>query len=417
MDIEEYDLVAAAAVVHDDAAVIVSETDAAEAHSHSSSSSSSADEADFGEEECGEHSSWLSSSSTSMQRLHQHRNDDESSNDNNSDDDDGNDSEIMKDETAAAGSYQDDLYCENMDDEDEAWVYQHMRSGGGIGSGREELLNSRHLYHLQKQSGVEGCTEQYENHHHSKKRKGIDNKTSQAQDTDDIGSAESESESNNLMETNSDHQQHRQETSISSPLMQQQHHQEQQQQHAPPSTTMTLVKPRSSDAILSCPSCFNIVCMDCQQHEKYANQYRAMFVMNIGVDWNRKMVYDDAVGSLKLVASDGTSGTCDNTDALIARDALSGNRMGEEDMVENDLHMQLLGEGVDPERANSHHPDKVPEEHHDASASSSNHDTKENKNDESESFYSVHCSYCRYEVAALDMKDEIYYFFGCIASA
>jgi hypothetical protein len=413
MDMEGYDIVAAA-VINDEAVVIVSETDAAEAHSHSSSSSSSssADEADFGEEECGERSSWLSSSSTSMQRLRQHHNGDESSNDNSSDDD-GNDSEIIKGETAAAGSYKDDLYCENMDDEDEAWVYQHMRSGGVGGGGREILINAHRPHHLQ--NGVDSSTEQYENLHHSKKRRGIDNKTSQARDTDDIGSAASESESKNPTETNNDQQQHHQESFMPSPLMQQQHHHQQQQQ-APPSSTMTLVKPRSSDAILSCPSCFNILCMDCQQHEKYANQYRAMFVMNIGVDWNRKMVYDDAVGSLKLVAGDSTSGACDNADAIIARYALSGNRMGEEDLVENDLHMQH-GEGVDPERANSHLPDKVPEEQHDASASSSNHDTKENENDESESFYSVHCSYCRYEVAALDMKDEIYYFFGCIASA
>ena len=32
-------------------------------------------------------------------------------------------------------------------------------------------------------------------------------------------------------------------------------------------------------------------------------------------------------------------------------------------------------------------------------------------------FYSVHCGYCQYEVAALDMTEEVYYFYACIASA
>lgn len=62
--------------------------------------------------------------------------------------------------------------------------------------------------------------------------------------------------------------------------------------------TMKVYKPRKSDAILSCPSCFNIVCMDCQRHERYANQFRAMFVMGIAVRWDLSMVYDDSVQGL-----------------------------------------------------------------------------------------------------------------------
>ena len=59
-----------------------------------------------------------------------------------------------------------------------------------------------------------------------------------------------------------------------------------------------LLKPRNSDAVLSCPCCFEIVCMDCQQHERYLNQYRAMFVMNIRVDWNHELVYSEAQNGL-----------------------------------------------------------------------------------------------------------------------
>ena len=46
---------------------------------------------------------------------------------------------------------------------------------------------------------------------------------------------------------------------------------------------------RQSDAILSCPSCFTTLCIDCQQHHKYHGQYRAMFVMNCKADFAQVM--------------------------------------------------------------------------------------------------------------------------------
>ena len=33
-----------------------------------------------------------------------------------------------------------------------------------------------------------------------------------------------------------------------------------------------------TDAVLTCPSCFTMVCSDCQRHAVYSSQYRAMFV-------------------------------------------------------------------------------------------------------------------------------------------
>ncbi|KAF3775416.1 E2F-associated phosphoprotein [Nymphaea thermarum] len=41
---------------------------------------------------------------------------------------------------------------------------------------------------------------------------------------------------------------------------------------------------RTSDAILSCPACFTTLCLDCQRHEKYCTQYRAMFVVNCKIE-------------------------------------------------------------------------------------------------------------------------------------
>lgn len=35
---------------------------------------------------------------------------------------------------------------------------------------------------------------------------------------------------------------------------------------------------RQTDAMLSCPACFTLLCADCQRHDEYHNQFRAMFV-------------------------------------------------------------------------------------------------------------------------------------------
>ncbi|XP_012937391.1 tubulin polyglutamylase ttll6 isoform X3 [Aplysia californica] len=40
----------------------------------------------------------------------------------------------------------------------------------------------------------------------------------------------------------------------------------------------------NSDALLDCPACLTTLCIDCQRHETYKHQYRAMFVMNCSVD-------------------------------------------------------------------------------------------------------------------------------------
>ncbi|GMN52558.1 hypothetical protein TIFTF001_021704 [Ficus carica] len=46
-------------------------------------------------------------------------------------------------------------------------------------------------------------------------------------------------------------------------------------------------KGRTSDAVLSCPACFTTLSLDCQRHEKYLTQYRAVFVVNCKVGGER----------------------------------------------------------------------------------------------------------------------------------
>ncbi|CAI5506038.1 unnamed protein product [Closterium sp. Naga37s-1] len=47
---------------------------------------------------------------------------------------------------------------------------------------------------------------------------------------------------------------------------------------------------RSSDAILSCPACLSSVCFDCQRHERFTTQYRAVFAVNCAVNTSQKLV-------------------------------------------------------------------------------------------------------------------------------
>ncbi|XP_041828901.1 E2F-associated phosphoprotein isoform X2 [Melanotaenia boesemani] len=47
----------------------------------------------------------------------------------------------------------------------------------------------------------------------------------------------------------------------------------------------------SSDAVLNCPACMTTLCLDCQRHEKFRTQYRAMFVMNCTVKKDEVLHY------------------------------------------------------------------------------------------------------------------------------
>ncbi|XP_010154825.1 PREDICTED: E2F-associated phosphoprotein, partial [Eurypyga helias] len=47
----------------------------------------------------------------------------------------------------------------------------------------------------------------------------------------------------------------------------------------------------NSDAVLNCPGCMTTLCLDCQRHESYKTQYRAMFVMNCIVNKEEILKY------------------------------------------------------------------------------------------------------------------------------
>ncbi|XP_069806996.1 E2F-associated phosphoprotein [Dendropsophus ebraccatus] len=59
-------------------------------------------------------------------------------------------------------------------------------------------------------------------------------------------------------------------------------------------TNSTKPKPLpSSDAILNCPACMTTLCLDCQRHESYRTQYRAMFVMNCTVNMEEVLKFPE----------------------------------------------------------------------------------------------------------------------------
>ena len=156
----------------------------------------------------------------------------------------------------------------------------------------------------------------------------------------------------------------------------------------PDSESLRKLKPRNSDAVLSCPCCFTVVTMDCQRHVRYTNQYRAMFVMNIGVQWDRRLVYDEGKNEL-IDYVENKDGERDQLDRLSSSStAARESERGEAMAIPSD---ESAGQ-------------------------------KQRKSLESivdvrpEIYHSVHCASCQTEVAALNMSDEIYHFFGCLAS-
>jgi hypothetical protein len=143
------------------------------------------------------------------------------------------------------------------------------------------------------------------------------------------------------------------------------------------------LKPRHSDAVLSCPCCFEIVCMDCQQHDRHANQFRAMFVMNVAVHWDHVLTYDTSVQGLVRVTD----------------------------------HAGAVGAGTSAVESHTNASNQIPPESGSSDSNSPDRSKVDIQKDAgSEYYYQTVCANCQTQVAALDMTDEVYHFYGCLAS-
>ncbi|XP_028854968.1 E2F-associated phosphoprotein [Denticeps clupeoides] len=117
----------------------------------------------------------------------------------------------------------------------------------------------------------------------------------------------------------------------------------------------------SSDAVLNCPACMTTLCLDCQRHEKYRTQYRAMFVMNCTV--NKEEVLRYKAPQKKRQTKRPRKKLRQETEST--------------EPVSTDLRLEGM--------------------------------------EEDETYHPVKCTECSTEVAVLD-KDEVYHFFNILAS-
>ncbi|XP_057297962.1 E2F-associated phosphoprotein-like isoform X2 [Hydractinia symbiolongicarpus] len=117
-------------------------------------------------------------------------------------------------------------------------------------------------------------------------------------------------------------------------------------------------KKNISDAMLSCPACMITVCVDCQRHDLYKNQFRAMFVMNCQVINDQLLRYEHKNKSKKRRKKEGPG------------------KLVEFEPVSSAGKSTELGE---------------------------------------ELYHPVQCTSCQTEIAVYD-KDEIYHFFNVIES-
>lgn len=231
-------------------------------------------------------------------------------------DDDYEDEEMYKYFPGDPG-YSDDLHDANLDQEDEAYVYRHLR--GGV---KETVTVIRQKnYSTASRGGKTGGRQEKDN---DLGEEPLDGTTTQNQDNHDTATM-------TMTKTKQ---------------------------------KMQVYRPRDTDAVLSCPCCFNIVCMDCQRHQRYLNQFRAMFVMGITVDWHHRLIYDQA------------------QQALVRKPLL---------------------------------PNEVPPDYYSVTANDG-HERRFPPAIKGE-YFAVLCANCHTHVAALDLTEEVYHFHGCLESA
>ncbi|XP_046355842.2 E2F-associated phosphoprotein-like [Haliotis rufescens] len=66
-----------------------------------------------------------------------------------------------------------------------------------------------------------------------------------------------------------------------------------------------------SDAVLNCPACMTTLCRDCQRHDHYDNQFRAMFVTSCVVDSNELLKFPEQKGRRKRKKKQDKSTPCE----------------------------------------------------------------------------------------------------------
>ncbi|XP_064086847.1 E2F-associated phosphoprotein-like [Macrobrachium nipponense] len=159
----------------------------------------------------------------------------------------------------------------------------------------------------------------------------------------------------------------------------------------------------SSDAVLNCPACLTMLCMDCQRHEVYHNQYRAMFVFNCMVKWNE---------ILKFPKKDGKKKKFSKGKKLLQKQELLSSTGHQIDSVADGKSPEKIEEVLE---RNFHAKNITNEANCLGEEQSSNITETCPVQDEDELFHPVLCSICKTKVAVYD-KEEVYHFFNVVSS-
>ncbi|CAN0500019.1 unnamed protein product [Ectocarpus sp. 8 AP-2014] len=134
----------------------------------------------------------------------------------------------------------------------------------------------------------------------------------------------------------------------------------------------------ASDAQLSCPLCFTTVCLECQRHAKYYNQFRAVTGINVNINLDVFLTLDDVSGGGSRRRKGRRKGNGTTTAAAsVARDSGGGGGLDRRNQS-----AQVDGEG---------------------------------REEEQEMFHPVSCGECDHRVGVYDV-DEVFHFFGVVAS-
>jgi len=75
---------------------------------------------------------------------------------------------------------------------------------------------------------------------------------------------------------------------------------------APPATAFSLAALPRTDAVLSCPHCFTVLCRLCQRHVLYEHQYRALDAESVVVSWRER--WEPSAGAGAAAVAEGSGG-------------------------------------------------------------------------------------------------------------
>jgi hypothetical protein len=153
---------------------------------------------------------------------------------------------------------------------------------------------------------------------------------------------------------------------------------------------------RHTDAFLHCPGCFTLLCVDCQRHDVFLNQYRAMFVKNCKVDKQREVRYKKQ----EIVSNKQRKKEEYKAKLAAKKQAKKLNYEGTQDIVAESSISETKKVAQTSEPL-FEYTDRIY--------------TEDEHLYEPEFYYIVTCKKCEYEVAVMD-EEEVYHFHNVIAS-